>query len=143
MSKQNHEQAKKVYERLKKTAKVYCLAKKFWLITCLRNWKIKNKKDKEFVTLIVFKKYIVPAKTAFAEQRSQMESSSLYNFDTLFQPLHADVVNSDILGRKAADPWYFLLFVNLLNRFIFWHQYKKKKNRFNFQNFYVQLKNPD
>ena len=51
----------------------------------------------------VFKKYVVPAKTAFVEQKSHVERSSLYNFDGLFQLFHADVVNSEFLGRTAVD----------------------------------------
>ena len=51
-----------------------------------------------------FKKDIAPSKTAFVEQKSQRERSSLYNFDGLFQLLHADVVNSEFLGRTAVDP---------------------------------------
>lgn len=69
-----------------------------------------------------FKKDIVSVKIVFVEQKSQRERSSLCSFDGLFQLLYADVVNSEFLGRTAVDPLYFLLFVNLVNRFIFWHQ---------------------
>ena len=52
----------------------------------------------------VFKKDLIPTKTVFVEQKSQIDRSMLYSFEGSFQILHVDVGNVEFLGRSAIDP---------------------------------------
>ena len=54
----------------------------------------------------------VPTRTDYVEKR-EIDRSSLYSFDGPFQLLHADVENSEFLGKNTTFPQYVLLIVDL------------------------------
>ena len=53
-----------------------------------------------------------PTRTDFVKKR-EIDRSTLYSFDGLFQLLHADVGNLEVLEKNATFPQYVLVVVNL------------------------------
>ena len=47
------------------------------------------------------------------KKKDDTDRSTLYSFDGPFKLLRAEVGNLEFLGKSAADPKYFLLFVDL------------------------------
>ena len=92
MSKQNVEQAKKIYERLRKDDESMLFNAGILTNNRFKELKkTKYKKDKEFLNFVVklenksdvFKKNVIPAKAVFFEQKR--DRSTLYSFDSPFQ----------------------------------------------------------
>ena len=46
-------------------------------------------------------------------EKREIDRSTLYSFNRLFQLIHADVGNLEFLGKNATIPSYFLLVVDL------------------------------
>ena len=46
-------------------------------------------------------------------EKGEIDRSTLYSFDGLFQLIHADVGNLEFLGKSATTPRYVLLAVDL------------------------------
>ena len=101
---------------------MYCLVKTNWGSNLIKQVKKSiHKKDNEFAILVLklqdrncifLKKYVyIPAKTVFVEKNSEIDRSTLYNFDGPFQLLHADVENLKFSGKAAINLKYHLLFV--------------------------------
>ena len=72
-------------------------------------------KDKEFVNIFDLldndvdfktetKSYHVPLKAEYLKKDDDIDRSTLYSFGGLFELLHADVGNLELLGKSAADP---------------------------------------
>ena len=109
MSKQNVEQAKKIYERLRKDDESMLFNAGILTNNRFKELKkIKYKKDKEFLNFVVkledksdvFKKNVIPAKAVFVEQKR--DRSTLCSFDSPFQILHEDAA---ILGFSVGTQW--------------------------------------
>ena len=56
-----------------------------------------------------------PLTTQFIEKRSDIDRSTLYNFDGPFQLLQADIAYISFLAKSAVDSKFCLLFVDLLS----------------------------
>ena len=92
-------------------------------------------KDKEFVNLIIklenrndmFERDVVPIKTTFVKQKSQIDRSTLYSFDGPFQLLHADVATLEFLGKSAVYPKYCLLFDDLFTSKVYTYPMKSRR----------------
>ena len=89
--------------------------------------------DKRFVNLLnkntedfVEEKGFVPIKKTFVEKKDDIDRSTLYNFNSPFQLLDADVGNLDFL-KSAADPRYCLLFVDLFTSKFYVYSMKTRK----------------
>ena len=109
MSKQNVEQAKKIYERLRKDDESMLFNAGILTNNRFKELKkTKYKKDKEFLNFVVklenksdvFKKNVIPAKAVFVKQKR--DRSTLYSFDSPFQILHEDAA---ILGFLVGTQW--------------------------------------
>lgn len=70
--------------------------------------KLENRND-----LFKEKNVYIPIKTVFVEQKSELDRSTLYSFDSPFQLSLADVANLEFLGKSTGDPRYCLLSVDL------------------------------
>ena len=79
-------------------------------------------KDKEFVNLIInvensaeineTDKKIIPLRPDYVE-KCDIDGSTLYSIDRIFQLVGADVSNLEFLGKSAFHPKYFLVVVDL------------------------------
>ena len=110
--------AKKIFEKLKLDHKSVLLTAETITNNLFKNLKISNySKDKELANLIVnlekiddlYKEQrdVIPISLGFLETR-EIDRSTLYRFDSLFQLLHADVANLEFLGKSAVYPKYCL-----------------------------------
>ena len=87
--------------------------------------KLKNSKylkDSQLLKLILLadnKNFLdddkTPTRTDFVKKR-EIDRSTLYSFDGLFQLLHADVGNLEVLEKNATFPQYVLVVVNLYSQ---------------------------
>ena len=87
--------------------------------------KLKNSKylkDSQLLKLILLadnKNFLdddkTPTRTDFVKNR-EIDRSTLYSFDGLFQLLHADVGNLEVLEKNATFPQYVLVVVNLYSQ---------------------------
>ena len=59
-----------------------------------------------------------PLNTSFAENREDVDRSTLYSFSSHFEVLQADIAYIRFLGKSAADPKIFLLFVDFFTSMI-------------------------
>ena len=113
---------KKLFKNLQRDLKYVLFAKEKIDDKVLKKLKKSlYKKDNEFVNLfnsnvnvLDDEKKTITIKITFVEKNDDVDRSTLYNFDGPLQLLHADVENLEFLGKSAADPKCFLLFVKLL-----------------------------
>ena len=112
----------KLFKKLQTDAKSVLFTKETISAKVLKRLKkSKYNKDIEFVNLfkgnIDFlddeKKKYIPIKTTFFENKDDINRSTLNRFNGLFQLLHADIGNSEFLGKSASNPKYCLLFADL------------------------------
>ena len=57
----------------------------------------------------------VPTRVDYVEKRER-DKSTLYNFDGLFQVIHADIGNLEFCGKSATTPRYVLWLLILIPR---------------------------
>ena len=102
------------------------------------NKKSRYEKDIEFVKLFDWnvnfledKKRTIPIKTTFVEEKDDINRPTLYSFDGLFQLLHADGDNLEVLGKSATDSKYCLLFGNLFTSKVYVYPMKSRKSILN------------
>ena len=62
------------------------------------------------------------------KKEDDIDRSTLYSFDGLFQLLHADIANLEFLGKSAMGPEYCLLFVDLFTSKVYVYPMKSRKS---------------
>ena len=67
----------------------------------------------------------LPLNTPFVEKREDVDRLTLYSFSGPFEALQADIADIRFLGKSAADPKYFLLFVDLFTSMIYTYPVKR------------------
>ena len=77
-------------------------------------------KDKVFVKLenqledkIFYQNNDLPLVTRFVNKKSHVDHSALYSIGKPFELLHADIADTRVLAKSAANPKYCLLIVDL------------------------------
>ena len=85
-------------------------------------FKLVNLNDNKFI----FDEDKVPTRADYPEKR-EIDRSTLYSFDGLFQRLHADVGNLEFLGKNASFPQYVLVIVDLFPSKIYTYSMKSRK----------------
>ena len=77
-------------------------------------------KDKVFANLenqsenkIFYQKNDLSLVTRFVNRKSNVDHSTLYSVGKAFELLHADIVDTRVLAKSAADPKYCVLFLDL------------------------------
>ena len=76
------------------------------------------------------------------KKKDDIDSSTLYSFNGLFQLLHADVGNLEFFEKSATDPKYCLLFVDLFTSKVYVYPIKLRKSILNqMENFYKDVEN--
>ena len=111
----------KLFKKLQTDAKSVLFTKETISAKVLKRLKKSEyNKDTEFINLfkgnIDFlddEKKCIPIKTTFFEKKDDIDRSTLNRFNGLFQLLHADIGNSEFLGKSASNPKYCLLFADL------------------------------
>ena len=68
----------------------------------------------------------LPLVTPFVNKRSNIDHSSLYSINKLFESLHADISDLRFLAKSAVDPKYCLLTVDLLISKIYTYPMKNR-----------------
>ena len=132
----NYEWCKKISDLYKQIQKKVLFTDKQINDKLLKKTKSKCNKYKEIVDLFALnadkfvennEKEIIPIKVSFPKKRNDIDRSTLYSFDGIFQLLHADVGNLKIPGKSATDPKYCLLFLNLFTSRIYVYPIKSRK----------------
>ena len=66
-----------------------------------------------------------PVITPFAEQKSNVDRSTLYSFQAPFELFHADIADIRFLAKSAVDPHYCLVLIDLFTNKIYTYPMKK------------------
>ena len=85
---------------------------------------------------------IIPIYVPFVEKKRDTDRSTLFSFSGPFELLHADIADIRFFAKSAADPHYFLLFVDLFTQKIYTYPMKKRhllKNKMEL--FYQEVNN--
>ena len=120
--KENYKRTKNLYNALKEDEESVLFAREQLTNQLIKKVKRSNyEKDNIFLKLynkvenvnIKEEKEIIPTFLPFIEKKRDIDSSTLYSFNGPFQLLHADIADIRFFSKSAADPHYYLLFVDL------------------------------
>ena len=70
---------------------------------------------------------VIPLRTPFIEQRTEIDRSTLYSIEGPLKKCHADIADLRFFAKSAADPKYALLVVDLFTSKVFVYPMKNRK----------------
>ena len=133
--KENFKRAKNLYNTLKKDDKSVLFASEKINKQLIKKIK-RSRYEKDIIFLRLYnaidvnvnldEKEEIPIFVPFIENKRDIDNSTLYSFNGLFQLLHADIADIRFFSKSAADPHYCLLFVDLFTQKIYTFPMKKR-----------------
>ena len=133
--KENFKRAKNLYNTLKKDDESVLFASEKINKQLIKKIK-RSRYEKDIIFLRLYnaidvnvnldEKEEIPIFVPFIENKRDIDNSTLYSFNGLFQLLHADIADIRFFSKSAADPHYCLLFVDLFTQKIYTFPMKKR-----------------
>ena len=82
--------------------------------------------EKDVGEINLAKKNQIPTRVDYVEKR-EIDRSTLYSFNCLFQLHHTDIVNVELLGKSATTPNYALLIVDIYSSKVYVYPMRSRK----------------